>query len=199
MKFDIIVGNPPFNKVSGDQKTNKHEKNITQIAGKTDLYKDFTVRSFNYLKPDGKLCFVVLKNIYPKFYTDKILKNKHIDIINFMDTKHWLYNTVYFLMSNSPRTSKPIITNLLYNKLFDPLNNFNPSPIGDNTTKYNKMFPFIEGGSNYEVIIDTPGRAPKKDPNAVTTALYSTRGRYDGKPKLIYTILASMALSKFNS
>jgi hypothetical protein len=50
MKFDIIIGNPPYN---------KNQNAIGKRGGGTDLWSKFVLISINnYLKDDGYLCFI---------------------------------------------------------------------------------------------------------------------------------------------
>jgi hypothetical protein len=112
MKFDVIIGNPPFNnsvkdkdKANGDSGT----------GGNSRLYKHFRVRALKHLKPDGILAFVSLKNIVKDLVND----GNQVDIIDLMtDKDYWKFNTLYFIERKCKRISKPLLKGGICAKIF---------------------------------------------------------------------------------
>lgn len=115
MKFDVIVGNPPFN-------SNKKSKDTAQgdggTGGNSRLYKHFRAKSLDVLKDNGYLAFVSLKNIIKDLYKDK----NQVDLINLMtDKDYWNgenFNTLYFIERKKVKVSDPVMQGGICAKLF---------------------------------------------------------------------------------
>ena len=82
-KFDVIIGNPPYNALYSGQEWNQIRK-ICEIGKKNYIYSEssvfFTLRSLTLLKLDGILCFLLPKPIiYSKRWTEfrKILLTRY--------------------------------------------------------------------------------------------------------------------------
>ncbi len=115
MKFDVIVGNPPFN---SSKKNRDDVDGNGGTGGNSRLYKHFREKSLQHLKPNGILAFVSLKNISK----DLIADGNQIDVINLMtDKDYWngeKFNTLYFIEKNSPKTSNPVWQGGIAAKMF---------------------------------------------------------------------------------
>lgn len=82
-KFDIIIGNPPFNKSKSGIQTGTRAKNT--------LWDKFIIKSLNCLKPNGYLCFINPQNwrgVSPN-YRDlwNTMKNKQIVYLHIYGVK----------------------------------------------------------------------------------------------------------------
>lgn len=100
MKFDVVVGNPPYNDEGGVQKGGKN------------LYSKFIDKSIDLLSKDGYLCFVTnagyLKTTTEKRtpLLDKIL-TKNLIYLNINECKKWFPNVggamvfSYFVVQNN--------------------------------------------------------------------------------------------------
>lgn len=110
--FDLVMGNPPY-KISTDN----------------NVYVTFTKRSMSFLKKEGLLLFIVLKNIYNYFNNDNNLVKYQIEYIKFDVVFETLKNLsiAYFLMKNSKRISDINIldSNGILAKCIDGKNDFN--------------------------------------------------------------------------
>lgn len=114
MKFDVVVGNPPFNSVT-------EKGGISGTIGNKTLYRRFVSKAFEVCKPNGIVALITLKNVI-----NTLTKlNKQIDLINYMTSiDYWNYNTLYFIGKNSPKISEytiadPIICKIVGNNEFN--------------------------------------------------------------------------------
>jgi hypothetical protein len=175
MKFDLIIGNPPYNANTAK------EESKSLVKGNRSLYKTFTVESIKFLKPNGVLTFVTLKNIYKDFYENTILSKYEVPLVNMMlGSNVWEFNTCYFQLKNTPRTSDPYLTDPLLRKIFNPSNRFQIKSGGS------KSFSVSEEVTPYPVVTKLPGRHGEE------TVTYSlTEGVDNGVVKLGFTMLIS--------
>ena len=121
MKFDVVVGNPPYNSSSGGPHG---------TAGNNILYRQFTDLA---LKLSKKFCgLVVLKGIIGFFQK----KNIHPEIINLMTENYWEYDTCYFVIN---KTTQIALTDFqasdaIVRKMFSTNKLFNFSLVDGSTT-----------------------------------------------------------------
>ena len=100
MKFDWIIGNPPF--------TLPSTGNIAGTGGNTVLYKTITKNLLPFLNTNGSLLFITLKGII-KDLNLEISSNYNVKFIDLMDQYNfWDFNTCIFKIENSGPTPKEI-------------------------------------------------------------------------------------------
>ena len=80
MKFDIIIGNPPWNKPKSGVQTGSRAKNT--------LWDYFIIKALDCLKPNGYLCFINPANW-------RGLSPNYRDLWNTMTTKQIVYLHIY--------------------------------------------------------------------------------------------------------
>ncbi|WP_138504393.1 Eco57I restriction-modification methylase domain-containing protein [Nostoc sp. PA-18-2419] len=58
--FDIVIGNPPYLKIQSINKeqSNFFKKNYVSATGKFDIYVLFVEKSFDLIKPEGRICYI---------------------------------------------------------------------------------------------------------------------------------------------
>lgn len=111
MKFDVVIGNPPYNSSSGGPHG---------TAGNNTLYRSFTNVAIS------------ISNKYVVFVTPKgiiryLAKNKIVpEYINIMDDTTWSYNTCWFVIdkTNSNATTTYSSPNAIVKKMFSIDHNF---------------------------------------------------------------------------
>lgn len=125
-KFDIIIGNPPFN-------SKKYERTInTGTKANVNIWKHFVLKSLENLKYDGYLCFITpqsWRSVSTKFRKLwKIMSNKQItylriygieDCINFFNVN---FRFDVFVMKNRENNTETEIIDELGNKHHFKLN-----------------------------------------------------------------------------
>lgn len=111
--FDYCVSNPAFNVAE--------DKNVAGTGGNTTLYKTATRNDFNNrVKTGGTLVNITLKGIISDLVFGHF-KDYQINYIHLMDNIDvWPYNTCFFSVSKTPRTTKPKIIGGLAAKIFSP-------------------------------------------------------------------------------
>ena len=120
-KFDIIMGNPPY-----QQKNSKGQT----INSNKKLYADFIGKSLDVIKNNGYLLFVIPNNFFSgknnKFYTN-IIQNELLVINNDKITSKYFPNVgqdiLYFIMKNKIKDkTQPFFTNVIFNSLNNKIN-----------------------------------------------------------------------------
>jgi hypothetical protein len=110
MKFDCIVGNPPFQDDHG--KTNKGKR---ILGGKSKLYERIFIKSFEMLKDKGCLSFIVPDNIFSgngsKAY--QIIMNNKVPFVSFNKNNQGYFKSIqqpvcYFLVCKESPTKTTI-------------------------------------------------------------------------------------------
>lgn len=106
MKFDVIIGNPPFN---------RSKDSTGGTGGNSRLYLHFREKALDLLVDNGLLSFIAPKNIVKTLYAG----GNQIEVINLMtEEKHWIFNTLYYVEKKAPRVSKANIKGGIAAKIF---------------------------------------------------------------------------------
>jgi hypothetical protein len=113
MQFNFLTSNPAFNIAEDGNKAG--------TGGNSTLYRTATRDAFDKrLAVDGVLLNITLKGIIPDLI-EKHFKKYQVHSINLMDDIDvWPYNTCYFMIENTFRTSPADITGGLCAKIFSP-------------------------------------------------------------------------------
>lgn len=113
MNFNYCISNPAFNIAE--------DSNVAGTGGNTTLYKTATRNDFdNRTKQEGTLVNITLKGIIPDL-VNGYFKDYQVDYIHLMDNIDvWPYNTCFFSVTKTPRTSPPKILGGLAAKIFSP-------------------------------------------------------------------------------
>jgi hypothetical protein len=174
MKFDVVIGNPPFNSA---KKNRDDIDGNGGTGGNSRLYKHFREKSLDLLKPNGVLAFVSLKNIAK----DLMVDGNQIDLINLMTEKdYWngeKFNTLYFIERNGPKVSDPVWEGGIAAKIF-----------GISEWRYNEFNRTEDrmGTGNITAVINLP----KVSNNfVIETALVKTA--LSSAPRFAFTLLES--------
>lgn len=106
-RFDVIMGNPPFQAIN--------EEGVTK-SGVTKLYQQIIIKCLDFILQDGFMIFVIPNNLFSgnkiTGYSDII--KRHVVFINTNDIsdKHWAkigQDTLYFLLQNSENKTTEIL------------------------------------------------------------------------------------------
>jgi len=150
MDFDYCISNPAFNIAE--------ENNVAGTGGNTTLYKTATRNDFKHrVKDDGTLVNITLKGIIPDLVSGHF-KNYQVDFIHLMDDIDvWPYNTCFFSVRKTPRTSAPKILGGMAAKIYspDPADCF---PFVYYSGSNNGMNKFFGTGKPNRVIRQLPGK-----------------------------------------
>lgn len=150
MDFDYCISNPAFNIAEAS--------NIAGTGGNTTLYKTATRNDFdNRTKQEGTLVNITLKGIIPDL-VNGYFKDYQVDYIHLMDNIDvWPYNTCFFSVTKTPRTSPPKILGGLAAKIFSP-NTSDCFPFVYYSGSNNGMTKFFSPTKKNKVIRQLPGR-----------------------------------------
>jgi hypothetical protein len=152
MKFDVVVGNPPFNNAKKNKDTADGNGGT---GGNSRLYKHFRAKSLDCLKPNGTLAFVSLKNIVK----DLVVDGNQVDVINLMtDKDYWNgnnFNTLYFIERNIVKTTEPTWQGGIAAKMFGVsewgYNEFNRTEDRKGTGKINAVINVPKVSNNFTI------------------------------------------------
>ena len=176
MKFNYSTSNPAFNIAE--------DNNIAGTGGNTTLYRTSTRFAFDkLLTDDGILLNITLKGIIPDL-TDKHFSNYQVLDINLMDDiKVWPYNTCYFLLQKTLRTTVPTFSGGLASKIYshNPKDCF-PFTYYSGADKGMKGF---DSSYDYKVVRKLPGRNNDNFIYDFTNEIVPTG------PKFAFTVLES--------
>jgi hypothetical protein len=150
MQFKYAISNPAFNVAEGN--------NIAGTGGNTTLYKTATRNDFDRrVADDGTLVNITLKGIIPDL-VNGYFKDYQVNFIHLMDNLDvWPYNTCFFSISKTPRTTPPVILGGMAAKIFSP----NPADCFDfvyYSGSNNGMNKHFGPGKKNKVIRQLPGK-----------------------------------------
>lgn len=150
MNFNYCISNPAFNIAE--------TSNVAGTGGNTTLYKTATRNDFdNRTKQEGTLVNITLKGIIPDL-VNGYFKDYQVDYIHLMDNIDvWPYNTCFFSVTKTPRTSPPKILGGLAAKIFSPdsADCFSFTYYSGSNNGMNKLFGATK---NYKVVRQLPGK-----------------------------------------
>jgi hypothetical protein len=173
LKFDIIVGNPPFNESS------KSSKTIAGTSGNTTLYKKFIDLSFKSRKKGGIVALVTQRN-----GIKHALKKHNVTILNADTSKHWGFTAGWFMSIGDNSNAKSVTSDSIITKTYDlTINKRFRHAIGgsyENIKKTGKFSDVEIMGSVYG-IVDTPKKDMLECKFAWITGTVTPAG-----PKLIF-------------
>ena len=148
--FNYAISNPAFNVAEGN--------NVAGTGGNTTLYKTATRNDFdNRVVENGTLVNITLKGIIPDLVSG-YFKDYQINFIHLMDDLDvWPYNTCFFSVSKTPRTTPPVILGGMAAKIFspDPADCFDFVYYSGSNNGMNKHF---GAGKANKVIRQLPGK-----------------------------------------
>jgi hypothetical protein len=150
MQFNYCISNPAFNVAN--------ENNIAGTGGNSTLYKTATRNDFkNRLNDSGSLINITLKGIIPDL-VNGYFKDYQVNWIHLMDNLDvWPYNTCFFSVSKTPRTSPPVLLGGMATKIYslDPADCFDFVYYSGSNNGMNKHF---GQGKKNMVIRQLPGK-----------------------------------------
>lgn len=177
MQFDFLTSNPAFNIAQ--------EGNKAGTGGNSTLYRTATRDAFDrLLKPNGILLNITLKGIISDL-VDKHFKKHQVHSINLMDDIDvWPYNTCYFFIENSQRTSKVKMSGGISSKIYTPY--------------AEEQFPFVyysgsNNGMNRFFGVDKPNKVVRRLPgNHGNSFIYDyTDKQIDSGWKFAFNVMES--------
>lgn len=185
MKFDAILGNPPFNVRTEDDATQ------TGVSGKTNLFKDFVKMLPNLINPDGLIGFITPKGIINTLQKDENLKNYDVIDFNLMSEEtYWQYDTCYFVLKESSvRTLGLSVSDRILSNMLDLSfnNNFKGININKSDKELDKENIF---GPGTNAIRYLPGR---RGPEPTYDTISDKKYMIDAGPKVVGTHLNSVS------
>ena len=136
LSFDCIIGNPPFNEYYGFTQTQKRIN-----GGKNKLYEKFFLKSFEMLKYEGYISFVVPDNIFSGNGSTsyQIIINNNVPFVSFNPLNQYFFHKIqqpvcYFILQKINNCEKTIIENnekikfeiKLMDRPVNPIRNWTP-------------------------------------------------------------------------
>lgn len=104
--FDLIIGNPPYYVITGNNKELKRYKDY--YDGRTNIFILFIIHSLKKLNKNGILAFVLPKNFLNCLYYNKLRNHiyKNYKIIDIIDCSNYNYiettqDTIIFIIKNT--------------------------------------------------------------------------------------------------
>ena len=135
VKYDLIIGNPPYFVV------NKKEINkdfLKYIDGRPNIFTLFIIKSLFILNDNGIISFILPKNFINCLYYDKLRKyiNENYKILNIIDCSNDKYletqqETIIFIIKNIKDDNSKFIINK---------NNYTIFNTEENIIKLNKLY-----------------------------------------------------------
>jgi len=109
-KYDYIVGNPPYFVM---KKNSIDKKYYSYFDGRPNIFILFLVKSFDLLKEEGIISFILPKGFLNCLYYDKMRKyiDKHFQILHIIDCKEYKYietqqDTVLFIIRKKAQATQ---------------------------------------------------------------------------------------------
>lgn len=174
MKFNIVIGNPPYNLRKGDGGS-------SGTIGDKTYYRKFVSYGLKCLVEDGYMTMVTLKGVLQYLQKLKV----QIDIVNLMtDVDYWRYDTLYFVAHNKPKEKEFLYQDKIVSKMYDPNNPWEVKLQGESLMqmKRDKGVVISQEG---DVLIKLKGKE-----NAIYGKCPDNVKVYEG-PKFMCTILES--------
>lgn len=107
-KFDIVVGNPPFNSSPSGAKR--------ATAGDTRLYQRFYYIAKEHVKAGGIYAMITPKGIIKTLKSDPDFNTKKLNLMTGVD--YWQFNTCYWIGINEPNLHQMVVTDTAVSKVF---------------------------------------------------------------------------------
>jgi adenine-specific DNA-methyltransferase len=118
--FDIVISNPPYFKISKDDKRAVVAKSI--VYGQPNIYSVFLMTAAKLLKTDGELIFITPRSFssgnYFRAFRDEFFKTIRLDTIHLFDSRKDAFNRDNILQETLiMKGTKTDVNGLIYNVL----------------------------------------------------------------------------------
>jgi len=135
MKFDIVIGNPPYNDNNTSRTINKTTMDNTTVLNKWIKYIS------NQIKQNGIILIISTPGIGRKIEKHGL----HIHKLTFIPDKTWIkkISAVWWVLG---KLSKPTF---IHNKTINKMMKINHTPKSGQSCKYDKMHGYIGGNKFY--------------------------------------------------
>ena len=190
MKFDVVLGNPPFNVRTDDDST------LTGVSGDTKLFKELTKIAGTIVKKNGVLTLItpkgILNTLRKSSKSNSLIPTFECIELNYMSEYNhpeWNYDTCFFsLVNNSQGNGKLFLSDYILSKIVD-LNSDNWNCDVTNKSDKELIRDGVWNNGSVEVIRYLPG---KRGPNPIKDFMNPSTSSYFDGPRLTGTMLDSM-------